>query len=294
MSIFIYSLPLAQSTSNTANQTAEKAKDILAQITAGKVTRALLIVLAAYLAIQIFDKLIIWLSERVPREWRLRVKQFLPFVRLVVILVATASLIDLFLNINRENLLAITGTAAVALGFAFKDLVSSVIAGVFGLFEAPYRIGDRVQIGDHYGEVIGYGLRGIRLQTPDDSVVTIPHGQIWTSAVVNSNMGNLEAQVVTEFYFAHEVDVVLAKKILYKVAYTSKYTQLKLPVQVIMQEKSWGTLFKLKCYPIDARNEFVYKTDLISRAKQAFARHQLPYPRLLDLESRAQHTSTSN
>lgn len=282
--MFLQTVLLAQSAGDTANKTADKAKEILTQITAEKITRALLILVATYLAIQISDRLVIWISERVPRGRRLQVKQFLPFLRLMIWVAAITVLIDLFLNVNRENLLAITGTVAVALGFAFKDLVSSIIAGVFGLFEAPYRIGDRIQINQHYGEVIGYGLRGLRLKTPEDSVVTIPHSQIWTSAVINTNMGDLEAQVVTKFYFAHEIDVLLVKRILYRVAYTSKYTHLKLPVLVVIEEKSWGTLFKLKCYPLDARHEFVYKTDLITRAKEIFSRHSLPYPRLLDIE----------
>ena len=29
-----------------------------------------------------------------------------------------------------------------------------------------------------------------------------------------------------------------------------------------MAEKPWGSHFKLKCYPIDARDEFIYTTDL--------------------------------
>ena len=95
-------------------------------------------------------------------------------------------------------------------------------------------------------------------------------------------MGELEAQVITEFYFAHEVDVELVEKILYRVAYTSKYTYLKLPVLVIMEEKSWGTLFQLKSYPLDARDEFIYKTDLTKRAKREFAKRNLPYPRLMN------------
>ena len=41
-------------------------------------------------------------------------------------------------------------------------------------------------------------------------------------------------------------------RILYHVAYTSKYTQLELPILVVMEEKPWGSYFKLQCYPIDA------------------------------------------
>ena len=279
------SLFLAQSASEAANETAQQTKELLAKITTWKIAQALIIVVVSFVVIKIIDKLVIWISEKVAKEWRLRVKQFLPFFRMTVLTMTVVTLMNLFLNLSQDNLLAVTGTVAVALGFAFKDYASSVIAGIIGLFEAPYRVGDRVQIEEFYGEVVSYGLRGVRLRTPDDNIVTIPHNKIWTNAVSNANMGELEAQVVTEFYFAHEVDVQLVKKTLYRVAHTSKYTHLKLPVVVIMEEKSWGSLFKLKCYPLDARDEFVYKTDLITRAKQVFAQYNLAYPRLPDLES---------
>lgn len=274
---------LAQTAGDAAKDTAQETKELLTEITTWKVTQALLILVLSYVIIRVTDKFVIWFSERIAKEWRLQVKQFLPFLRMVVLTSTTLFLMNLFLNLSRSNIIAVTGTVAVALGFAFKDYASSIIAGIVGIFEAPYRVGDRIRIGDDYGEVITYGLRGIRLQTPDDNVITIPHNIIWTKSVSNANMGQLEAQVVTKFYFAHEVDVQLIQKLLYRVAYTSKYTHLQLPVVVVMEEKPWGSLFKLKSYPLDARDEFVYKTDLTIRAKQAFAKYKLPYPRLLSV-----------
>ncbi|WP_144870514.1 mechanosensitive ion channel family protein [Hyella patelloides] len=283
MNIQIYWL--AQSAKDAVKETAEDTKDIVSQITTGKVAQGILILLTAYTVLRILDKLILWLSEKIAKEWRLRVKQFLPFLRMVVLTTTIVVLMNLFLNLSKENILAVTGTVAVALGFAFKDYASSIIAGVVGLFESSYGVGDRVKIGENYGEVVSYGLRSVRIQTPDDNLITIPHNKIWTEAVSNANAGALEAQVVTEFYFAHEIDVNLVRKILYRVAQTSKYTALKLPIVVIIEEKPWGTMFKLKSYPLDARDEFVYKTDLTSRAKQAFAKHNFAYPRIFDVES---------
>ena len=274
----------ADSAKDAAEDTAEQTKDIVSNITTGKVAQAIFVLLATYLILKLLDKLIIWLSERIAKEWRLRVKQFLPFLRMVVLTIVIVFLMNLFLNLSPENILAVTGTVAVALGFAFKDYVSSIIAGIVGLFESPYGVGDRITIGDRYGEVISYGLRSLRIQTPDDNMVTIPHNKIWTEAVANSNAGALEAQVVTKFYFAHEIDVNLVKKILYRVAQTSKYTQLKLPIVVVMQEKPWGSMFKLKSYPLDARDEFIYQTDLIARSKQAFAKYELAYPNIAVFE----------
>ena len=276
---------LAQSASEAASEAARETKELVSKITTDKVIQALIILIFSYLILKIIDKTIIWISEKIAKGWRLKVKQFLPFVRMVILTTVTIILMNMFLNLSKENIIAVTGTVAVALGFAFKDYASSIIAGLVGLFESSYGVGDRIKIGEHYGEVVNYGLRAVRLQTPDDNTISIPHNKIWTEAVSNANAGELEAQVVTEFYFAHEIDINLIRKILYRVAQTSKYTHLKLPILVIMEEKPWGTMFKLKSYPLDARDEFVYKTDLTFRAKCVFAKHNLPYPKVNSLST---------
>ena len=284
----IYLSFLAQSAGETAQdvskKTAEKTQELVTEITGIKLLQAIAIIGTAYLTIQAIDWLIIRLSERAARYNRLRIKQFQPFLRTGVLTVAIITLMRVFLNLSRENVLAVTGTVAVALGFAFKDYASSIIAGIVGLFESSYRVGDRISISDEYGEVVSYGLRGIRLRTPSDNIVTVPHGYIWTNAVSNANMGELEAQVVTEFFLAHEANPEEIENILYRIAYTSKYTHLKMPVLVVMSEHSWGSLFKLRSYPLDARDEFVYKTDLTVRAKKEFAKRHIPYPKRLNME----------
>ncbi|MEO0352271.1 MAG: mechanosensitive ion channel domain-containing protein [Cyanobacteria bacterium P01_A01_bin.15] len=276
----IFTLILATAIAQTPDGAAEKARDIIAEITTFKLVEAVIIVLTAYFLIQVFSRLLFWLSERVAKEWRLRIKQFVPFVRMMVLSVALIVLMNRFLNLSKENVFAITGTVAVALGFAFKDYVNSIIAGVLGLFETPYQIGDRIKIDGNYGEVIAYGLRGLRLRTPTDDVVSIPHNKIWTHSISNSNMGSLEAQIVTCFYLEHAVEPQRVQDILYRVAQTSRYTQIKLPIVVNIEDKVWGTLFTLKCYPIDARYEFQYKTDLTLRAKQTFKDCGISYPHM--------------
>lgn len=269
---------LAWLMAQTGQNAGENARDLLAEITTGKVTQAVVVIVAAYGTVAISDNLLNWLSEKVPRQFRLNVKQSLPLWRALVLLLAIVYLVNLFLNLSPNNVLALTGTVAVALGFAFKDYASSVIAGIIAIFEVPYQVGDRIQIGEDYGEVISYGLRGIRIRTPSDNIVTIPHNKIWTDAISNANKGALEAQVVTDIYFDHGVDIELVTRILYRVAQTSKYTQLKLPILVVIEDEPWATHFKLKSYPMDARDEFIYKTDLLQRAKKTFAAYGLLYP----------------
>ncbi len=267
-------LILAQAGSDTV----EKAQEIFTDITQLKLIKAIVVISFAYALLYIVNKLVLWLSEKAALRFRLKIKQALPFLRAFLLSIAVFIISNLFLELSLSNVLAVTGTIAVALGFAFKDYASSVIAGIIALFENPYQVGDRVKIGNDYGEIISYGLREIRIQTPDDNTVSIPHNKIWTEAISNANKGEIEAQTIADFYFAHEIDVPWVMQTLYRVAQTSKYTQLSLPILVIIDEQPWGTHFKLKCYPMDARDEFIYKTDLIKRAKQVFAKAGISYP----------------
>lgn len=266
-------------------------QSILSEVTLWKSVSGVIAILLAWGGIALIERLTGWLSEKVARRYRLLIKQSVPFLKGLILIVTASHLLDQFLNLTQNNLLALTGTLALALGFAFKDYVSSILAGIVSLFEASYRVGDRVRIGNNYGEVVGYGLRSLQVLTPDDDTITIPHNLIWTDPIANANSGHLEAQVATDVYFDHRVNVDLVIEILYQAAYSSQYTQLRLPVIVVMTEHLWGTQFKLRSYPIDARDEFIYQTDLLRRAKQAFARHDLPYPeRSLSLLQQAERS----
>ena len=80
--------------------------------------------------------------------------------------------------------------------------------------------------------LVSFRLRTLKLLTPDDNIITLPHSVIWTESISNANDGALEAQVAVDVYVAHDADIQAAVKILYLAAYTSKYTQLKLPITV--------------------------------------------------------------
>ena len=276
-----FHVPLGLLAQSSALQNADQSVDnLLRDISRLRLVKAALSLLLAYALLTGVQRLADWISERVPRRFRLGIKQSIPFWKGVILIALIAHLIGLFLNVSQQNLLALTGTLAVALGFAFKDYVTSIIAGVVALFEAPYRVGDRVTINDHYGEVVSYGLRGIRLHTFDDDLVTIPHSVTWTDPIVNANSGSLEAQVVTDVYVDHEADIAAITDVLYQAAYSSRFIQLKLPVKVVMRETPWGTHLKLRAYPMDIRDEPAFRTDILQRAKVVLAEQGLVYPRV--------------
>ncbi|MGB5972076.1 MAG: mechanosensitive ion channel family protein, partial [Nodosilinea sp.] len=262
----------------TLRDTDKAVDNLLRDPSVDRLFKAAVSALGAYLLVTGTQSLANWLSEKVPRQLRLGVKQSIPFLKGLILLGLIAYVVRLFFNVSGQNLLALTSTLAVALGFAFKDYVTSIIAGVVALFEAPYRVGDRITIGNHYGEVVSYGLRGICLQTFDDDVVTIPHSRIWTEAIVNANSGSLEGQVVTDFYADHKADLGMITNVLYQAVYSSRFIQLQLPVVVVLAETPWGTHLKLRAYPMDIRDEPAFRSDVLRRAKAALADHPVVYP----------------
>ena len=135
-----------------------------------------LIVLGAAAAIYLARKILPYLAARGPSQLRLYLLGAEPILRLFFLVGAIIWLIPIIFNITLQNFLVIAGAASVAIGFAFKDYVSSLIAGIVAIFERPYRPGDWVEIDGDYGEVRAVGLRAIILQTPGDNAVTSPTG----------------------------------------------------------------------------------------------------------------------
>lgn len=265
---------------DSLRETDDAVDALLREISVNRIVNAVVSLLLAYALLTGVQSLSNWLSEQVPKQFRLGIKQSIPFWKGIILIALMAHILGLFFNLSGQNLVAITGTIAVALGFAFKDYATSVIAGVVALFEAPYRVGDRVTIGDYYGEVVSYGLRGIRLHTFDDDLVTIPHSVTWSDPIANANSGSLEAQVVTDFYVDHEADLQAITDILYQAAYSSRFVQLQLPIVVVLAEMPWGSHLKLRAYPMDIRDEPAFRTDILRRAKVALAEHPVVYPRM--------------
>lgn len=119
-------------------------------------------------------------------------------------------------------------------------------------------------------------LRALRILTPDDTIVTIPHSKIWDTAIYNDTDGERHLMCVTDFYLAPEHDAELARQVLYDVALTSPYVHIFRPIAVIVAEKPWYTHYKLKAYPIDSRDQFQFASDMTVRGKAALYKLGMP------------------
>lgn len=204
-----------------------------------------LIVAGSWLIIFASQRFIPWLANKFSGRFRLFILGLVPLMRLIIIIVAFILIVPQIIEPTFENLVALFGALGLALGFAFKDYVSSLIAGVVTLYEMPYRPGDWIDIDGVYGEVKEINMRTVEVITPEDTTVFIPHNKLWNSSVLNSNDGTQNLMCVVDFYVHPNHDGVRVKHKLNDVALTSTYLQLEKPISVIVKENPWGTQYRL-------------------------------------------------
>ncbi|SLN75444.1 mechanosensitive ion channel family protein [Oceanibacterium hippocampi] len=232
----------------------------------------LAVIAIAGLLIAAVQRALPWVGNRLQGKRRLFVLALVPVLRLLLIIGAFIIIVPLLIKPSLQNMVALFGTIGLAIGFALKDLASSLIAGIVAVGEMPYRNGDWIRIDGIYGEVRHVGMRAVQIVTPSDDVVSIPHARLWDTAIVNSNDGSPRLQCIADFYLHPMHDAAKVREALTDVALTSPYLYFDEPIAVIIHEKPWGTWYQLKAYPVDARQQFRFMTDLTVRGKAAIGR----------------------
>jgi len=88
-------------------------------------------------------------------------------------------------------ILAGAGIFGVAVGFAAKETIADILAGIFLIIDRPIRIGDRVtidKIGKHWGgwgDIIDIGLRRTIIRNTDGVVVNYPNSLLSSGIIKN-------------------------------------------------------------------------------------------------------------
>jgi len=230
------------------------------------------IVVIAVLLIVFMQRAVAWLGQRLYGQRRLSMLAMVPLLRLAIGLTAILLVVPLVIEPSLQNMIAVLGATGIALGFALKDYASSLTAGVVAIGEKPYRNGDWIRVGEIYGEVIHVGLRTVNVVTPEDDRVAIPHGRVWTDAIVNANDGKPRLQCTADFHLDPDHDGAMVRALLRDVALASPYLHLDSPIHVIAAEHPWGSHYRLKAYPVDSAQQFRFVTDMTLRGKAVLRR----------------------
>ncbi len=97
-----------------------------------------------------------------------------------------------------ESIATFVGLVSAGLTIALKDPIVNIVGWVFIIFRKPFVVGDRIQIGDHAGDVIDIRVFQFTINEignwvdADQStgrIIHIPNGKIFTESQVNFTQG---------------------------------------------------------------------------------------------------------
>ncbi len=250
----------------------------------GGLLASLFVVAAASILLRFLDRIVEGLGASFA-EYRLTIQKLAAFTRFGVYFVTILIVVMLSFRISREVLAILGGTAAVAIGFAMKDLVSSIVAGVMIMFDRPFQVGDRVTFGGQYGDILNIGLRSVKLRTLDDSIVTIPNNLFLNEVTSCGNYGVAHMQIVVDFLIDADADATRARDIVREAAATSRYIHLQSPLVVHVSQMVEGSYvairIRLKVYVLDTQHEKSFETDVTLRVLEAFRAEGIRPPAVL-------------
>jgi small-conductance mechanosensitive channel len=101
-----------------------------------------------------------------------------------------AIIIALFLILSIWNIqlgipAAVLSVITVGFTFVLQDLLKNVVAGIYLLLEAPFRIGDKITTQQYTGSVEDVQLRATKLRIANGEQVIVPNSMLFSDIVIN-------------------------------------------------------------------------------------------------------------
>ncbi len=139
---------------------------------------------------------------------RLLLKVLIGLAQLVVIMIILGRL-----GVNLGPLIAGLGVTGFILGFAFQETIGNFLAGAMIAINAPFRIGDYIEVGGMNGSVKDMDFMSVTLATPDNKRVVMANKLIWGHAIVNYSYTETR-RVEMGVSIAYDSDVNKAKELI--------------------------------------------------------------------------------
>jgi MscS family membrane protein len=234
-------------------------------ISFGKIFWAIVFILIGYFGIKFISIILQSFAER-STKYRISIKGLIPIIKIIGWAFTFFIIVAGIFQPPIATILTVTASVGIAVGFAAQDIIKNIFGGIMILFDRPFVVGDKVEIGNYYGEVIEIGLRSTRIVTADDSIVSVPNAEVMNTSVSNSNTGEPNCQVVAEIYLPITVDTSKVRQIAIEAAQVSRFIYLNKPITVLffneVKERRSYLKMRLKAYVSDIRNEFAFKSDM--------------------------------
>lgn len=209
------------------------------------------------------------------------------FVGVIIYVIAIILALDL-LGINVMPFIAGAGILGIAIGFAAKDTLSNLIAGVLLIIDRPFEIGDRIEVwtapsgSSTWGDVIHIGIRATKIKTTDNIVIIIPNNEIMKRDIINYTIISSKIRVRINIGVAYDADLPKTKKIILDIADGIEWIAKKPEPKVVVRLFGESSVdLQVRVWIKNARKRMDTISEITDRVKEAFDQHgiEIPYPK---------------
>ncbi len=127
------------------------------------------------------DRILVKVSDNTAVVRMLSGISYLLFITIGLFL--ALSILDLDKTVT--SLLAGAGVIGLAIGFAFQEIASNFISGVFIAFRRPYKLGDIISLEQFTGTITEINMRTTSITTFQGLEVMVPNKDMFTKALIN-------------------------------------------------------------------------------------------------------------
>lgn len=185
----------------------------------------------------------------------------LTVVRFVVLTLGVVHALTSF-GVNTTSLIASLGVAGLTIGFAARDALSNLIAGLLIYWDRPFVIGDLLEVGTFYGRVDRITLRSTRVITPDGRMLAVPNTEIINRTVASyTNFPHLRIDIAFTVNVNENIgrirDLLLAV-----VRDDAEYMSEPAPVVVVTALNDYNLQLELRAWAHDERDHIRLRTGL--------------------------------
>lgn len=117
-------------------------------------------------------------------------------------------------GVDAASIVALLGSAGVAIGLAIQGSLSNLAGGVLILLLKPFRVGDYIQESatGYEGTVKEIQIFYTKLLTPDNKAVILPNGQLANNSIVNASQKDRRMDIIVGV--SYKADLKRAKEVL--------------------------------------------------------------------------------
>ena len=153
-------------------------------VTVGKISMALLILVAGYWAAALLARLLERVAVRRLKVEPNRANLIQRWTRAaLVIALVVFSMVSVKIPLTVFAFLG--GTLAIGLGFGTQNLLKNFISGIIILFERPFRVGDVLEVEGRRGTITSIGIRSSVLLLWDGTEMLVPNSTLLETNLMN-------------------------------------------------------------------------------------------------------------